>query len=209
MLELFKKSLQGQFEAALSMLGACVSQCPDDKWEDRVGSYPFWHVAYHALFYADLYLSRDHAAFEPRPFYREDYQYFGKRPSPPHEPVVADVVYDRATLAGYVAFCRNKAAQTIAAETDESLAGPSGFWWYQIGRAEFHLNNVRHVQHHAAQMSLSLRNSAGIGIDWVGSGWRDQALVPRGNQSRESQRPGRAKFRTRHGLTSNRWRPGA
>ena len=65
-----------------------------------------------------------------------------------------------------------KATESVAAETPETLEGPSGFWWYKIPRAEFHLNNIRHVQHHAAQMSLCLRTSAGSEIDWVASGFK-------------------------------------
>ena len=57
----------------------------------------------------------------------------------------------------------------------ESLAGPSGFWWYKIPRGEFHLNNIRHVQHHASQLSLRLRRAAGIQTHWVGSGWKEAA----------------------------------
>ena len=59
MIELFKNALTGQFQAALSMFNACVSQCSEDKWEGDVGNFPFWHVAYHTLYYTDMYLSRD------------------------------------------------------------------------------------------------------------------------------------------------------
>ena len=34
---------------------------------------------------------------------------------------------------------------------------------------ELCLINIRHVQHHATQLSLSLRNTAEIGINWGGS----------------------------------------
>jgi len=50
MIELFKKSLVGQFHAALSMFNDCVSRCPAEQWENNVGNYPFWNVAYHTLF---------------------------------------------------------------------------------------------------------------------------------------------------------------
>ena len=53
-------------------------------------------------------------------------------------------------LLNYVELCREKARRSLAAETAESLAGESGFWWYKITRAEFHLNNIRHLQHHTA-----------------------------------------------------------
>ena len=175
MIELFKNGLLGQYQAALSMFHACVARCPEDKWEGHIGSFPFWHVAYHTLYYTDLYLSPDEDSFNPPSFYRENYQFFGCLPWPPHETVVADVPYDRDVILEYVHHCKRKASASIAAETPESLQGASGFWWYEIPRAEFHLNNVRHVQHHGAHMSLYLRRLSDIEIGWVASGIEDES----------------------------------
>ena len=172
MIQSFKNALVDQFHAALSMLNESISECPAEAWEGNVGNFPFWHVAYHVLFYADLYLSADAESFQPPGFHRENYQYFGRLPEPPHATVVADVPYDRATILEYLEHCRKKVSDAIAAETSESLQGPSGFWWYKIPRAEFHLNNIRHIQHHAAQLSLYLRKSAGVEVGWVGSGFK-------------------------------------
>ena len=173
MIELYKRSLINQFHAALSMLHDCVSKCPDENWSNKVGNFPFWHVVYHAVFYTDLYLSRNEQSFTPPSFHRENYQFFGQLPWPPHETVLADNPYDKTTLLEYIQHCCRKATDTITAETVESLDGPCGFWWYEIPRLEFHINNVRHIQHHAAQIGLYLRNSAGIEIGWVGSGFKD------------------------------------
>ena len=59
MIEFFKKCLVGQFGASLSVLNQCAQQCPDERWEGLVGNHAFWHVAYHTLFFTDLYLSPD------------------------------------------------------------------------------------------------------------------------------------------------------
>ncbi|MCX7428390.1 MAG: DinB family protein [Planctomycetia bacterium] len=170
MLDCVKNSLVAQFHAALAVLEQCVTRCPEEAWDAPVGDYPFWHVAYHALFYADLYLSRDEASFRAPALHRQDYQFFGRRPWPPHEPVVADQPYSKDEIAAYLALCRRKASEAIAAETPATLDGPSGFPWYKISRLEFHLNNIRHVQHHAAQLSLALRKRSGIEIEWVATG---------------------------------------
>src|SRR5581483_1312265 len=53
-----------QFAAALQMLRSAVKACPDDLWDDRTQGTPFWHLAYHALFYADFYLSDNADAFQ-------------------------------------------------------------------------------------------------------------------------------------------------
>jgi hypothetical protein len=80
------------------------------------------------------------------------------------------------TLA-YVPICRQKMLESIAAETPESLAGGSGFSWYRITRGNFHVNNIRHVQHHTGQLSAYLRRIGVAGdnnkaLPWLGAGWR-------------------------------------
>ena len=54
--------------------------------------------------------------------------------------------------------------------TESDLERPSGFEWLarrEMSVAESVLYNLRHVQHHAAQLNLVLRQEAGFGADWV------------------------------------------
>ena len=46
------------------MLRSAIEACPDDLWDDRAHGAPFWHLAYHALFYADFYLSDSAETFQ-------------------------------------------------------------------------------------------------------------------------------------------------
>jgi hypothetical protein len=39
-----------------------------------------------------------------------------------------------------------------------------------MGTLEHQLVNIRHIQHHAAILSVRLRKAAGIRIGWVGKG---------------------------------------
>lgn len=170
MIEIFKKALVGQFQAALSMLEAAVRQCPEEHWHGLVCTQPFSHVAYHTLFYTDFYLSPNEASYRRPSFHREDYQVFGGTKLPPEEEPITDSPIPREMILEYVEYCRRKVVERVSAETDESLAGPSGFSWYKIPRAEFLLNNARHIQHHTAHMSLYLRRVAGLDIRWVQTG---------------------------------------
>src|SRR5262249_31205382 len=77
----------------------------------------------------------------------------------------------------YVPLVRQKLHDTLTAETAETLAGPSGFSWRKFSRAEMHLYNLRHIQHHVGQMSAYLRRvePALFGqreLPWIGAGWR-------------------------------------
>lgn len=171
MLDTYKTIVVRQYEAALCTLNACVERCPPAVWAGRVGALRYSQAAFHALIFADLYLSRGVEALKAEAFHRghadffADYEEFEPRP-----PVR---VYEKAPILAYVAHCRAKAAEAVAAETVETLNGPSGFGWLRFNRAELHVYNIRHVQHHAAQLSLRLRLETTEGVPWVSTGWRE------------------------------------
>jgi hypothetical protein len=167
-IDLVRSSVASQYGAALAMLGGAVGHADPAAWLAPVGRRPFWHVAYHTLFITDLYLSENAAAFRPQPFHRENYELLSVPPWAPERKVTADEPYEPATLAGYVETLQAKAQRTIAAETEASLAGPSGFDWLPFSRLEAHLYATRHVQHHAGQLAAALRRVSDVGVPWVG-----------------------------------------
>ncbi len=169
MLEIYRQTIAGQFSAALQMLASALRQCPDELWTETVGRFPFWHVAYHTLFYTDLYLSQSEDDFVAPPFHRDGYQFFGRLPWPPHEAVVADQPYDRAPLLEYVDRVAAKLAAALREETAATLAKPCGFPWLKLSRAELYAYNLRHVQHHAGQLSALLARCTGRGVIWRAS----------------------------------------
>lgn len=169
MIELVRKSLAGQFEAALCMVQQCVAACPAAHWEGKIANDAFRQIVYHTLFYLDFYLARDEAAFELRDLHRQG----GDERGPDLSPGLSQ----EKTLE-YIALCREKITAALAGETEATLQGPSGFSWLKFSRLEAHVYNIRHVQHHAGQMSAYLRRVEAKLADpkalrWVGSGWRD------------------------------------
>ena len=168
MLPLLRSALAGQYGASLAMLDACLLPAESaGAWNEPVGKFPFWHVAYHVTVCTDMYLSPEEQSFRPPAFHRACYNFLGPPPWAPDQKVVIDQPYDRATLSGYVATCRAKAGRAVHAETEATLAGPSGFHWLTFTRLELHLYNLRHVQHHAGQLSACLRRRGGQGVGWV------------------------------------------
>lgn len=168
MVELVKKILAGQFEASLCMLSECIQKCPAEHWEGKIANDTFRQIAYHTLFYVDLYLSPSEEAFALRDLHRHGGDERG--------PALSPGLSQDETLA-YAAQCRDKLSATLASETSASLAGPSGFSWRKFPRAELHIYNIRHVQHHAGQMSAYVRRIPGAlpdlrALPWVATGWR-------------------------------------
>jgi hypothetical protein len=168
MIEHLKQIVVAQFEAALAMLKQCVEACPLDHWEGKIANETFRWNAYHALFFTDLYLSPSNESFELRDLNKRGGDERGSE---------ACAGLSRDDLLAYIPLVHQKMLDAIAAETEETMTGPSGFSWYNVTRAEFYLVNIRHIQHHAAQLSAYLRRvddrykDAGM-LRWIRTGWR-------------------------------------
>ncbi len=170
MLDTFKELTAKQLEAALGTVDACVDRCPQAAWDAPVGNHAFCQVAFHGLFWADLYLGLDLDALRVQPFHRDHQDFF--RDYEELEDRAPRLLYDRSSIKTYLEFCRAKTREVIAAETTESLQALSEFDWLPFSRAEVYTYNIRHVQHHAAQLSLRLRIDVDENIPWIKSGWR-------------------------------------
>lgn len=166
-----KELLIRQFEAALCTLNACIDQCPESGWNEPVGNLAFCQVAFHALFFTDYYLGPNEGALRGQPFHRQHADFF--RDYEELQPRKQQLLYDRPSIQTYLAHCRGKAEEVVASETADVLRGPCGFPPKTFSRAELHVYNIRHIQHHAAQLSLRLRLNFGQDIPWYRSGWRE------------------------------------
>jgi uncharacterized damage-inducible protein DinB len=167
MLDFWKQSLVGQYEGALSMLLHCIEACPLEQWESKIAQGTVRWVVYHTLFYTDLYLSPSNEGFVLRDLHERGGDERGSE---------ACIGLAKEEALAYVPLCREKMLQTVASETEATLAGPSGFFWYEITRGEMHLVNIRHVQHHTGQLSAFIRRVDDRFKDrktlrWIGSGW--------------------------------------
>jgi hypothetical protein len=171
MLDTFKQLTAHQFEAAFCTLNACIDKCPETAWNERVANYKFCQVVFHTLFYTDFYLGRDEPSFRQQSFHRENERLFRDYEEFEDRAPVLD--YDKMSIRTYLDYCRKKAAAAIAAETAESLSAGCGFARRTFSRAELYVYTLRHIQHHAAQLSLRLRLDQKVDIPWFGSGWRD------------------------------------
>lgn len=173
MLATLRELLAQQYEASLSMLNLCVARCPGASWNESVAKWKFCQAALHTVFFADLYLQPgdDVAAFKRQPFHVEHKNAFGDYEELEDRPHV--LLYEKPFVLSYLRQVRLKAQETVARESADVLSGPSGFHWRKCSRAELHVYNIRHVQHHAAQLSLKLRLDAHVDIPWVSDTWKD------------------------------------
>ena len=154
-----KKIIWSQFGAAIDMLENAINTCPEEVWRDRSPTPEFWYITFHTLFYLDCYLSDSDKGFAPpSPFTLDELDPAG---------IFPDRVYTKEELYKYLEHGRNKCRKTIEALTDEKSKQRCGFEWLDISVGELLLYNMRHVQHHAAQLNLILRQRIDSAPRWV------------------------------------------
>ncbi|HEY9122204.1 MAG TPA: DinB family protein [Brevefilum sp.] len=153
-----KKSIQSQYLAALAMLKEAIEKCPDSLWADSGYVNPFWHVAYHVLFYTHFYLSLTAKDFIPWEQHRDEITSL--------EPSVKEVQpYSKEDILEYLEFCL---AQVEAQVSAMDLEAESGFYWLPFDKLELQLYNIRHIQQHTGELCERLGAHGEIEIGWVG-----------------------------------------
>jgi DinB family protein len=172
---LWRTVLWKQFGAAIDMLDDAVMACPVSLWQERLWRDPpppefppqfaeFWYVTFHTLVWLDLYLSGvpEEEFAPPAPFAQGVLDSAEAAPERP---------YTREQLRAYLASLRQKCRAAIEALTDEQARRPVSYGWMEDGEvvsyAELQLYNMRHVQGHAAELSLFLGQHGVQTNDWT------------------------------------------
>ena len=172
---LWNAALWRQFGAAIDMFENALLACPDSLWtaslwNDRSDppqpseDATFWSLTNHTLFWLDLYLTGSLEAFAPpTPFTQDE---FGPARVLPEHP------YPREELHAYLVQLRQKCQTMLLSLSDEQAHRQVAFpwrWWKPMSFFELQVYTLRHVQEHAAQLSLFLGQHGipGEAIDWV------------------------------------------
>ena len=155
----WKTMVWQQFGGAIDMLANAIEACPEERWGNRSQPPEYWYMVYHTLFWVDLYLHGSVEGFAPpEPFTLGELDPTG---------VLPDRVYSKVEMLAYLNHCRTKCRATIEAMSDERAAERCRFGWGEVSFTELLLYNMRHVQHHAAQLNLLLRQKTDSAPRWV------------------------------------------
>lgn len=160
-----KEIIQSQYLATLEMLNQAIIQCPEDLWVDAKFGNQFWQIAYHALFYAHLYLQASEEDFNPRNMHYENAHRFSTPDPDLSGKGERDSSYHKEEILEFLDFCRQEIKGKVA-ELD--LDADSGFDWIPFNKQELQFYNIRHLQHHTGELCERLGTTAGIDIQWVG-----------------------------------------
>jgi len=152
-------SIWRQFGAAIDMLENTIHDCPERLWSDRSANPEYWYLVFHTLFFLDLYLSGSEKGFAPpAPFTLDELDPAG---------ILPERVYTKEELLSYLDHGREKCRKVVESLTEETASTRCRFIWGETSFGELLLYNMRHVQHHAAQLNLILRQRIGSSPGWV------------------------------------------
>jgi hypothetical protein len=158
MINTLKESLWKQFGASIDMLGNAIMLYPEENRK-------FFYIAYHCLVFLDYYLTVPAANLSsPLPFT------LGASDEAIDD-IVPDRIYSKKELLDYLQASREKCHQLIAGLTAEKLeerwieTEDGGTRNYTV--FELLLFNMRHVQHHTAQLNLLLRQQINDAPGWI------------------------------------------
>ena len=159
MINKLKETIWNQFGAAIDMFENAINACPEKLWGNQIGEREFWYLAYHTLFWLDFYLSDSPDNFQPpKPFTLSEFDPEGALP---------ERIYSKVEMINYLDHSRKKCKKRIQALTEENANQKFNFGSINLSVMELLFYNMRHVQHHAAQLNLLLRQNINSAPRWV------------------------------------------
>ncbi|MBO9567061.1 MAG: DinB family protein [Niastella sp.] len=174
MLTTLKSSLWQHFGASIDMLQHAIELCPEKYWDT---SLKFYYLAYHTTVFLDYYLTMPPGNFKALLPYTLTEP--GNIPADAIDDIVPDKIYTQQELLNYLQTAREKCRQVIASLTEERLQER---WLGESEEVDLSLAgrdtltssvldilfyNMRHVQHHTAQLNLLLRQTINKAPEWV------------------------------------------
>ena len=154
-----KQTIKSQYYAALEMLKQAVEACPESLWDDPGYESPFWHIAYHVLFYTHLYLQPTEQDFRPWEKQQDGYRSLASSGEEEGEP------YSKEDVLDYHRLCREQVEEQVTAL---DLEAESGFYWLPFTKLELQFYNIRHIQQHTGELYERLGAAGGPELGWVG-----------------------------------------
>ena len=141
--------IQSQYLSALAMLKQAIVKCPQDMWAASQDKDKCWFIAYHALYYAHLYLQAS----------RQDFARWRKHSKP-----VSSAPLSKEEVLEYLAFVEQEVARRVPVTDFEA---ESGFHGINVDKLELQFVNIRHIQQHTGELYERLGARRNIKLGWA------------------------------------------
>lgn len=163
--KMIKEILWNQFGASIDMLINAIINCPDDYFNTNKR---FYFIAFHSTIFLDYYLSISPKEFFPLLSFTQKNK--EDRPKEAIDDLIPNKTYSKQEIVEYLKQSREKCKQIIYDLTIEKLherfneGDQPNDMNYPI--LEILLYNLRHTQHHTAQLNMLLRQDIDKHMEW-------------------------------------------
>lgn len=160
-----KEILWNQLGASIDMLLNVISSCPDDYF---LTNKRFYFIAFHSTIFLDYYSTISPQDFSPLLSFTQKEP--SERPKEAIGDLIPDEIYSKEEILKYLKQIREKCKRIIFSLTADELnkrfkeGDQPDDMDYPI--LEILLYNMRHTQHHAAQLNMLLRQDLDKHIEW-------------------------------------------
>lgn len=160
-----KEILWNQFGASIDMLINVVSNCPDNYF---VQNPRFYFIAFHSTIFLDYYLTIPPNDFLPLLAFTQ--KKLKDRPKESIDDLIPNKIYGKQEIVDYLKQSREKCKLLIKNLTLENQkerfkeGDEPNDMNYPI--LEILLYNMRHTQHHTAQLNMLLRQDIDKHMEW-------------------------------------------
>jgi hypothetical protein len=144
-----RRVIQSQYLSALAMLKQAISKCPPTLWDSPQDQNRFWYTAYHALYYAHLYL---------QPTRKDFVRWEGHGKPTSTAPLLKEDVLH------YLAHVQQEVARRVPVI---DLKAPSGFHELRVDKLELQFVNIRHIQQHTGELYERLGARGNVKLTWA------------------------------------------
>lgn len=160
-----KEIVWNQFGASIDMLINVISNCPDNYFEQNPR---FYFIAFHSAFFLDYYLTIPPSDFSPLLSFTQKEP--KDKPKEAIDDLIPDKIYSKKEIVDYLNQSREKCRQIVYALTNDKLnqrfeeGNEPHDMDYPI--LEILIYNLRHTQHHAAQLNMLIRQDFDKHMEW-------------------------------------------
>ena len=161
---MIKKVLENQYNKCFNMLSGIINKYNDGLWyDDKNYQSPVWQIIYHGVFIANIYCSASEDKIVNWSKSKQDYHFLGNKPWPPFEEVILKDTYTKDEMLEFIEFVRDLVPAYLIDMKPEEKCWPD---WYEENQLEFQINNMRHIQHHLAEIIERQNNISNLKYTW-------------------------------------------
>jgi hypothetical protein len=142
--------LQKQYEKSFSILRNTITSYDESIWLNNIDyKSPAWQIAYHAIFYTNIYCSSSENDILQWNKTRNDYHDFKKIHKLIKTNEIKLIPYTKNDMIEFIDFVNGNVPFYLLKMKPEDKCWP---YWYNESQMEFHINNLRHIQHHIGEI---------------------------------------------------------